>query len=376
MKSIIKLTFFLFIVGLFFNRPNNIFIFYTTSITYIITSLLINFKHLLSTKQPYLVKRFLIFLLFSAASILWSVEPLLSIRMVIRLFLILILLSITYYNNKKYKLFKTLVYSLITGLFINLIVLILFKENAMDLPGRFSGTMTNANLLAIIIIFIVFFYSLYEQKEKKPSAILFTIVIGISLIIILATGSRKGLLLGSLITFISIRSFARRQKKYYLALLIFLPIISLYIIQTGYFNNLIAIERLKESISFFNTGVGDSSTKFRWSFIEIAYDIFNKNVAIGVGIDAFQHYTALGLYAHNNYLEILADLGLVGFVLYYSIYFPIIKESIKQRKNIIFVVMIFVVLIMEVASVNYYTRIFWIFMLFFYEQLTIQKKTI
>ena len=359
---------------MFFDRPNNIYIFYTTTITYILGSLFYNFKNIFNTKQPLLIRRFFVFLLFAAISILWSLEPMLSKQMIFRLSLILILLLLTYYNNIRCNLFKFFIYALTAGLIINFISFFIFRGINIDEDGRFSGTLSNSNILAIIGVFSIFFYSLYVQNSEKKSAFLFTVFLGISLFLIMATGSRKGLVLGSFITLFSIRSFAQKQKQYYFILLVLLPVLLLYIIQSGFSENIIAVERLQESFSFFKTGEGDSSTKWRLHFIDTAYNVFRENMAFGVGIDAFQHFTTLGQYAHNNYLEILADLGVIGFLLYYSIYFPIIVKAIKQRKNGIFVAMIIAILIMEVAVVTYYTRIFWIFMFFFYEKLSIHKK--
>ena len=43
---------------------------------------------------------------------------------------------------------------------------------------------------------------------------------------------------------------------------------------------------------------------------------------------------ALGLYAHNNYMEVLASLGLVGFILYYGVYvWELYKSYLYRRDN-------------------------------------------
>lgn len=368
----VKILFFLFIVGLFFDRPELIIIFYSTTILYIIVSVFLNFKHLFNSKQPYLIKGFLLFIIFSAISILWSIEPQLSKNMVIRLLLILLLLFVTYYNNKKYDLFKTFIYALLLGVLINFIILLFFKSFGMGEDDRFCGTLANSNMLSIILIFLIFFYTLYTKFQTKSSSIIYLIVISMCLFLILSTGSRKGLLFGSIISLISILSFAKSNKKFYWYLLILIPVFMALVLEYIDFSNIIALERLQGTLDYLNTGEGDSSTKFRFIFMDLAYNTFLDNKLIGIGIDAFQHFE--GYYAHNNYLEILADLGIVGFLIYYSIYFPILKNSVIQRKNLLFISMIITVLIMEYAVVNYYTRIFWIFMLFFSDQLEKQKS--
>lgn len=372
MQLIYRIIFFLFIVGLFFDRSELILVFYSTTILYIIVSVFLNFKYLFNSKQPYIIKGFFLFTIFSAVSIFWSIEPQLSKDMTFRLFLILILLFITYYNNVKYDLFKTFVYALLAGLAINFIMLLFFNSYGIGESGRFSGTLSNSNSLSIIVIFSIFFYSLFTKLKTKSSSIFFLFVLMICFSLILSTGSRKGLLFGSLITVISILSFAKTNKKFYLYLLFLIPISIVSIIEYVDFSNILALERLQGTLDYLNTGEGDSSTKFRFIFIDLAYNTFLDNKFFGIGIDAFKHFT--GIYAHNNYLEILADLGVIGFIIYYSIYFPILKNSVIQRKNLLFISMIITVLIMEYAVVNYYTRIFWIFMLFFSDQLEKQKS--
>lgn len=40
-----------------------------------------------------------------------------------------------------------------------------------------------------------------------------------------------------------------------------------------------------------------------------------------------------GVYAHNNYVELLVDLGLVGTVAYYYIYVSALIKGIKLKKE-------------------------------------------
>lgn len=60
----------------------------------------------------------------------------------------------------------------------------------------------------------------------------------------------------------------------------------------------------------------DSSMAERWEIIQDAYEIFLEHPILGVGVDAFP--TARGekfgrwLHTHNLYLQVLAELGLIG----------------------------------------------------------------
>ncbi len=84
----------------------------------------------------------------------------------------------------------------------------------------------------------------------------------------------------------------------------------------------------------------DTSLEFRSYFIEFAKQLFYEKPFFGHGFSNFstllQTESSFNkkLYAHNNYWEILADLGVVGFILYYWFYAYLgIRAIIKLIKN-------------------------------------------
>lgn len=80
--------------------------------------------------------------------------------------------------------------------------------------------------------------------------------------------------------------------------------------------------------------VKDLSTITRKQFIKDAYITFINNPIIGVGIDSFKYYNSLQItWAENNFLELLADLGILGTVIYYLPHLKIIKSLLFQYKN-------------------------------------------
>jgi len=71
----------------------------------------------------------------------------------------------------------------------------------------------------------------------------------------------------------------------------------------------IFIERLAY---FFSDAAGGAAIKSRYSFSSVAFEMFNSSPLIGHGLGSFQIST--GDYPHNLSLEILAELGLVGYM--------------------------------------------------------------
>ena len=75
-------------------------------------------------------------------------------------------------------------------------------------------------------------------------------------------------------------------------------------------------------------------------------------------------------YLHNNYMEMLACGGIVGFLIHYWIYVYLLRVYIKNFKhhekefNICFVLLIFK-LIMDIGAVSYYSKTTYFYLLLF-----------
>ena len=73
-------------------------------------------------------------------------------------------------------------------------------------------------------------------------------------------------------------------------------------------------------------------------------------------------------YLHNNFVEMLCGGGLVGFILYYSIYVYLFVQLFKYRKAdreafSIAIVWLGLMLIMNYGMVTYYSKTQWYYLL-------------
>lgn len=98
---------------------------------------------------------------------------------------------------------------------------------------------------------------------------------------------------------------------------------------------------------------------------ENAMEIFKTHPIFGVGLDTFKYYTVrMGtaqIYAHNNYLELLASTGIVGFLLFYSSIMNIFTKTVKNYINTNDLTYAFIIsfiitqLFLDFGTVTYYT---------------------
>lgn len=103
-------------------------------------------------------------------------------------------------------------------------------------------------------------------------------------------------------------------------------------------------------------GNGDASFNSRSLFAKDAWNVWKQNPIIGIGQDGYRYVNSVisGYYSHNNYVEILANLGLVGFVIYYSFFSVLMKDSLKIiKKDYLPFVLLIIVLLIDFFRISY-----------------------
>lgn len=146
------------------------------------------------------------------------------------------------------------------------------------------------------------------------------------------------------------------------------------IFSNSYLYNAIGI-RLVGMKNYFlseDTSEVDSSTIGRANFSNEAKRVFGENMITGVGLENFMYYNKYSLcWAENTYLELLADTGIIGFLIYYSIYFSILFDLHKRRKdknnnNLVIIAMILCYLFVDYTMVTYSVVTLQFYFIYFY----------
>jgi O-antigen ligase len=85
----------------------------------------------------------------------------------------------------------------------------------------------------------------------------------------------------------------------------------------------------------------DASTSLRLKMINWGLEWFQEKPWMGYGLNAYKtllgtkntSFGTAGVYAHNNYIELMVDIGIIGVIIYYYIYVYMIGKSFRNIKN-------------------------------------------
>ena len=230
---------------------------------------------------------------------------------------------------------------------------------------RLGESIGNVNQIGIIIGISVLFSQYFILFQKKY---LYLFPAIICIIMVLTTGSRVAIVLvafSSLILLYFYRkdSFKGRIKSIIIGIFVLLMFYYL-LFNIPYFYQ-VAGHRLENILLFFkNEEVDEGSIILRTFMIKFGLELFKDRPFIGYGIDNYR--VLLGeeinvmTYAHNNYIELLVDLGLFGTIIYYLIYVNAFIRLLKSNKyfnlRYLFFTFLLTVTVIDFASVNYYSK--------------------
>ncbi len=304
------------------------------------------------------------FALLSLASTLWSVYPANGIDVMSRLIQALV---ITFCMAQNYAtrggFFKCIRMVAWAGAYASFYLMI---NTPIDrwFSGKFGSSVLglNANTIGMIftICIVVSFYLAFYCNEKR-----YYLVTLLQLFIIMLTGSRKSLLASAAGIIMLIMMKMQRRNIIIRILMVFGFVVTMYYLIMSvpalYSTIGVRIESMTEHLM--GEG-GDFSISLRKSFIDHATDMFYERPLAGYGINNFKSMIrgriGVSSYAHNNYYEMLADLGIVGFVAYYGYYFYLLASLFKiwRKTNSSLVKLMLtwlaVIMICEYGLVTYY----------------------
>ena len=211
-----------------------------------------------------------------------------------------------------------------------------------------TGNQVNTPALNLGLAISITFYHFCVKKENRSVNLLLTIFF---LIIIFLTGSRKMLIF---VAFVFASSVLFSIKDFKKALKSLLPILLVAVLG---FVLLYKVPILYNTIGYRLFHVNsDSSATERDELRKGAIEYFSHSPIIGNGFDTYRENNDFGLYAHDNYAELLSGVGIIGLMIYYLFKFKYTYILFKNRKfgyNLLFASVMIGLFIIEMYSVNY-----------------------
>lgn len=227
-----------------------------------------------------------------------------------------------------------------------------------------------AMMACVSLLILIYWGRKYKPKKWHVFGGLFFITT------IVITQSKKGMIgivFGVIIFSILKENGAKgKLKKILLAIIVIITVVEM-LTNIPELYDLIGYRFNQFNEAIWGTLTIGTSTGNRIMLIRQALDVWMKHIFTGVGLNNFSSYQSvgdIGYYAHNNYAELLADVGLIGFCIYY--YLPIklclTKVQSKDITGTFFRSLMFVLLFFDIGAVSYNVINFIIFYaIYFYK---------
>ena len=258
------------------------------------------------------------------------------------------------------------------GIFSTAFVVVLLSIRTITEGRLGGGTEINSNVLAILCVY-GFGLSMYLRKINKISQIANWFRLGFYILVILLTGSRKGLVM--IILTIMIVQFTQDRRNVFKKLLVVAGSVAVFyilIMNVGVLYNIIGVRVENLLLALSGESSAEASLEDRQQLVAMGWEHFLEKPWTGYGYDCFKMvsgigpkgkvaYGTAGFYSHNNYIELLFGGGIIGFLLYYlPVLYLLIKLAKSLGKNVCvpyLLAMVLSMLAVEYARVTYYARV-------------------
>lgn len=278
----------------------------------------LNFKKILTIIKKYrFLKFFLLFILISFISIAYSINSSISLEEFSRILLLLILFLLSFISVKNKKDFKLLIFSMILGaLFPALFSLFEYFSGSgwwdkTIMQYRINGTFLHPATLAFYLLFISpLLYGVLHEKQKRPIKLFLVFLLFLNLLLVALTLTR-GAWIGMLVVFLTYGII--KNRKFLAFILIFL------------FMSYLFIPAINERTNDVFNPKYNSSFTTRLRIVTTTLPAISVSPFFGNGIGSFgqvhldyneEAKTYDSLQAHNDYLRLGIEVGLVGLLFY------------------------------------------------------------
>jgi O-antigen ligase len=267
-------------------------------------------------------------------SILWSMyveQGLIRLRTVSQLFLAIIIgITLIDKKDKFYQVIAIVILTCTIAGFRSFYISLVTTGRSVGIEGFDQNEFASMLLIPLMITF-----SLYNQQKSKLLTLLFLICMFGCFLGALSTVSR-GFVVSVLGSFTALMVMEKNRKKMVILLLIAILISSPYYIKR--YGERLGTEQ-------FELTRAAEAPMGRIGIWVIGFEIFKNHPVIGVGIGGFAAafnvelekdpariiFYSYGRVAHNDYLQILTELGIVGLLLWIVFITEIFKKGFRTK---------------------------------------------
>lgn len=244
---------------------------------------------------------------------------------------------------------KLLKISLVVFIFLGLIIFVLAQNN-INIMGTnsnyaiyYMGTDTDPNHAAMFLT-IMFFYigAKYQESLSKKALVLQGLLLGLTAIALILTGSRGGLVGFTLgITTLMLFNLKHHRKQIVIiGLFIVISLLAVVNLDTFVFHDTFSSRIIYKLVNF------SDGFDVRFNLTQVAFEMGKDHLLTGVGRGNFNlnkeyYFKALSLpirgdIPHNTYMGLFAEVGLIGLILYSMPILILIKKAtyILKKKEL------------------------------------------
>lgn len=246
---------------------------------------------------------------------------------------------------------------------------------------RFGGYVGHPNALVTRLIapLVVFAFWVPYLRKRKIVVGLFVLTLVSALFAVYASGSKKSLVLMLPPLIMALVQFSRKDPKYgrensgvtkYIWMAFLGILLAILINMSG--GDIEVFSRIESFL-----GGDDESTYERQLLVAIAPPLIYESPFFGHGLDQYAVVSGVGFYSHNNYVESLVNTGLVGFLMYYYVFFEKLgKLRLQSNGSLLFALCFTLFLALDVTGVTYGDRGAQVMMMAFYLRAVIGDGTL
>ena len=310
---------------------------------------------------------FLPFILFCFVSGLWASSPSLAVQKgitIAEIWMITAVIQLLYLEQpdamRLIGIFKW------SGL-IEAAVVITFSGWSSIVSLLMSGTrllspsLGNANRIGIVMSYTIVL-CLYDIISSDRRWVL-NLKIVLPILVLILSQSRTAILSCVLLSAVLIVSqISDRDRRKRIAIITFI-IVAAFVILIQKTTVLDAVvHRLNQLLGAVRmTDSADNSAVVRLKLIRTGLALWKSNPILGVGMDNARLYTIQDYYCHNDVVELLADGGIFGFLLYFGVFTVLafrvhrIRDANRELSKL-GMVLILLQLVLSFGSVHYYLK--------------------